>query len=373
MFSPWQVRCGIADYTAHLVEALRALDDVQVSVVPFDRRPHPRSDYADWGRRMNTGDVAHIQHEYAFFGYLLPWRNHFRSFISQIRRPLVITKHVSFDGPLTLVGQGWLSFVRRAKWSMYNRWLGAYATYLNRDTFDVARQIIVLDTHLKDQLIVRGIRSEKINVIPPGVPRVPRAMGGERLRAEWGWSDKRIIGQFGFITPAKGHALALDVVAHLPDDHVLLVAGGLRREADRGALDAVRQRIARLNLEDRVRITGYLNAVDVPAHIHACDVLIYPYTHVDSSYSVMTGLAYQTVPVIISDVSAHRELAERRAGVELFRSGDPADLRRAIQSVLNDEERRAAMRRDTLRFAQEYSWQAIARKTREVYLRALQD
>ena len=194
-----------------------------------------------------------------------------------------------------------------------------------------------------------------------------------RLRTEWGWSDKRIIGQFGFITPAKGHPLVLEALAQLPDDYGLLIAGGLRREADRPALDVVRQRIVRLNLENRVRITGYLNAVDMPAHIHACDVLIYPYTHVDSSYSVMTGLAYQTAPVIISDVYAHRELAERRAGVELFRSGDPADLRRAVQSVLNDEQRRTAMRRDTLRFAQEYSWQAIARKTREVYLRALHD
>ena len=43
MFTSWQVRCGIADYSAHLVEALNSLGDVTVSVTPFDHRPHPRS------------------------------------------------------------------------------------------------------------------------------------------------------------------------------------------------------------------------------------------------------------------------------------------------------------------------------------------
>ena len=72
MFSPWQVRCGIADYTAGLIAGLRTLEDVDVSLVPFDRAAHPRADYVRWGHQLNGADVAHVQHEYSVFGYRTP-------------------------------------------------------------------------------------------------------------------------------------------------------------------------------------------------------------------------------------------------------------------------------------------------------------
>lgn len=369
MFSSWQVRCGIAGYTSHLVAALCSLDGMQASVVPYDRKIHPREDYARWGRMMNEGDVAHIQHEYPFFGYLLPWQNHYRTFVSRIKKPLVITRHVSFDGPLLLPGNA----IRQFKWWLYNRGLGPYATYLNKGTFDVAREIIVLTQRIKDHLVARGITSEKIHVIPAGVPDVPPAGGGQELRARWGWEDKRIAGIFGYITPAKGHSIALHALARLPDDYVLVIAGGLRREADRAALVLIERQIAKLGLQRRVRITGYLPEAELPAHIDACDLLVYPATHVDSSYSIVTGLAYQSAPLIASDVYGHCEVAENGGGLALFRSSDAADLARTIQAVANDPQRQASMRVDMARYAREHSWQAVAQQTRTVYEQAIAD
>ncbi len=372
MFSSWQVRCGIADYTSHLIDALRTVDDTQVNLVPFDRQTHPRADYVQWGRAMNTGTLAHIQHEYTFFGYLFPWQNHFGAFVSQIKHPIVITKHVSFDGPLLLSGRGANHLLRQMKWAMYNRWLGPYATRLNRDTFDLAQQIIVLSARLKEQLIERGIRDSKIHVIPPGVPVVPRTVNGDHLRKAWNWQTKHIITQFGFIAPAKGHRIALDALAQLPSDYVLLIAGGLRRENDHDALRDIQHRILELRLEERVRITGYLDEANVSAHLNASDILIFPYSHADFSYSVLTGLAFQAAPVIASDIDAHRELAGSCPALALFRSGDPADLAGKIQDILHDPERRETMRRQVAQFSRDMSWQSIARKTLQVYHHALE-
>jgi glycosyltransferase involved in cell wall biosynthesis len=165
---------------------------------------------------------------------------------------------------------------------------------------------------------------------------------------------------FGYITPAKGHPLMLDALARLPERYVLLIAGGLRREADRTVLTGLQQRIQQLKLHHRVRITGYLAEADVPRHIHACTALIYPATHVDSSYSLITGLAYQHAPLIASDVFGHREVAERQAGIALFRSGDAADLARVIQLSLPMPT--AGLRAGTLRYAR-YAWQNIAQQT----------
>jgi glycosyltransferase involved in cell wall biosynthesis len=371
MFTSWQVRCGIASYAADLVGALNLLPETAVQVVPYDRQVHPRRDYAAWGEAMNGGDVAHIQHEYSFFGYLLPWRNQYGAFADHIRKPLVITRHVTFDGPLTVPGRGLSHAVRRAKWAAYNRWLGPYARYLNKDIFARADRVIVLSARLKEHLVARGLDSDKIHVIPAGVPAVPPAKGGAALRAAWGWQDKRVLGVFGYITPAKGYRLAVAALAKLPEDVVLLVAGGVRRAGDQGVLDDLQREIAAAGLGERVRITGYVEEAAVPAHIDACDLLLYPATHADSSYSLVTGLAYAAAPVVASDVYGHREVAERRAGIVLFRSGDAPSLAQAAAELLTSPTQRAALLMEARAYAQAYSWPVIAAQTREVYARTL--
>lgn len=371
MFTSWQVRCGIADYSAHLAEALNRLDDAHVTIVPFDRRPHTRHDYERWGEQMNAGDIAHVQHEYSFFGYLLPWRNHFDAFADRIRKPLVITRHVSFDGPLAVPGHGIRHVAAQIKWSLYNRWLGRYARYLNKDLFARAQRIIVLSARLKAHLVARGLPPDNIHVIPAGVPDVPRAAPEEAhaLRESWGWPapHKRIICQFGFIAPPKGHLLALEALTRLPDDYVLLIAGGLRVESQRWYLDALQRRIAQLGLGARVRITGYLSKADVARHLAASDLLIYPNTHADFSYSLVTGLAHQTTPALASDLESHREIAGYCDGLALFRCGDADHLAGEIRRIADSPDARQSMLEAIARFAREYSWLEIARRTREVY------
>lgn len=367
MFTSWQVRCGIADYASELVGGLRGLPETRVDVVAYDREVHPRADYVRWGQALNSGDVAHIQHEYSFFGYLLPWRNQFGPLVSQVQRPLVITRHVSFDGPLTVPGRGVKHAIRQVKWAMYNRWLGPYARQLNKDTFDIAQRIIVLSGRLKEHLVARGVDPGKIRVIPGGAPAVPPAAGGATVRARYGWEGKRVIGQFGYLAPPKGHTLALEALARLPEDYVLLIAGGPRLEAHRSFQTEIEDRIAALGLGGRVQITGFLPAADVPAHIDACDALVYPYTHADFSYSVATGLAYGSVPVVASDVYGHREIGGYCPGMTLFRSGDAVALAAALRRVVEDAGVRAEAKLGMTRYAREYSWPAIAARTREVY------
>jgi glycosyltransferase involved in cell wall biosynthesis len=194
------------------------------------------------------------------------------------------------------------------------------------------------------------------------------------VRAEHAWQTprKKVIGILGYITPAKGHLIALDALAQLPDDYVLLIGGGLRREADRPALDTVNRRIEELHLQSRVYVTGYLEQADLPHYIDACDVLVYPATHVDSSYSVVEGLAYHSAPVIVSDVYGHRELAERHAGVVLFQSGNALALAQVIQNVSSQGELRKRLMREAQQYGRDFAWPAIAQQTREVYALALE-
>ena len=371
MFSSWQVRCGIADYSAHLVAALQQLPGTHIQVVPFDRQPHPQSDFVRWGQQMNAGDLAHVQHEYAFFGYLFPWHNFYKPFAAQICKPLVITRHVSFDGPLAVPGQGLKHRVWQFKWSLYNRWLGPYARYLNKDIFDQAKQVIVLSARLKTHLLQRGVDERKVHVIPAGVPTIANIPRNHALREAWGWQDKTIVGHFGFVAPPKGHALMLEALAQLPDHYVYLIAGGPRIAAHQSYVDELTQRIEALNLTQRVRITGFVPAEQVPPTLAACDLLVYPNPHADFSYSVVSGLAHRVAPVLASDIEGHREIAGYCAGLDLFRAGDAAHLAQRIQEITHQPEHVQAALAAMQRYAQAWSWQAVAEQTRSVYERAL--
>jgi phosphatidylinositol alpha-mannosyltransferase len=122
-----------------------------------------------------------------------------------------------------------------------------------------------------------------------------------------------------------------------------------------------------------VRITGFLADAQVPAHLGACDLLLYPATHADSSYSLVTGLAYGCSPVVASDVFGHREVAERGAGIALFPSGDAAALSALVQELLASPSRRTALLQEAAAYAAGHNWSAIAAETRQVYLLALGD
>ena len=370
MFSSWQVRCSIANpHAVEMHRALNALPDTSVEMVPYDRQPHPRADYVEWGRKLDEGDIAHIQFDYGFFDYLLPWREKYTTMRREIHTPLVITRHVSFDGPLLLADRSLKGWIRRAKWWVYQHPLNPYATFLNRTIFENADHVIVLTSRLKNQLLRRGLQDAKISVIPAGV-RAPTVSGdGRVIRAKYGWEGKRVVGQFGFIAPPKGHALTLEALTRLPEDTVLLIGGGVRLTEHQRFIDDLKVLITRLGLEARVRITGFLDDKDVASHVAACDALAYPYTHADFSQSVADALASAHCPVVASDIASHREIAGYCPALRLFPSGSAAKLAEALSSALGDDGFPASERTAMLEYARNYSWESIARRTREVYAR----
>jgi glycosyltransferase involved in cell wall biosynthesis len=237
--------------------------------------------------------------------------------------------------------------------------------------FDRAQHVIVLSEHLKGHLTARGYPANKISVIPPGIAAEAPASGGPALHASWGWADKHVIGIFGFIAAAKGHALALEALAQLGDEYVLLIAGGVRRPEDEPVRAELERQIDALGLRQRVRITGYLPAGEVAAHLSACHLLIYPYTRVDTSYSLAAGLAHRAAPLLASDVAAHREFAERSNAVALFRSGSAEALAQAITAVAQNPARRAELMANAEHYARAYDQTAAAKATRAVYTRVL--
>ncbi len=97
----------------------------------------------------------------------------------------------------------------------------------------------------------------------------------------------------------------------------------------------------------------------------AADVVVLPYKHFDSQSgpgNIALGFGR---PLIVSNVGGLPDLVRERDVV--FEPGDVDGLARALLRVLTDAAYRKKLARDSQQLAEQYSWDAIAHKTTEVY------
>jgi glycosyltransferase involved in cell wall biosynthesis len=363
MYTAVRERCGIADYSAALIAALR--DHVALDTVVL--RPNllnPLGLAAD-ARRLSSADVAHVQHTYSFFGvdqltYTLAWR----LLRAAIRAPLVLTAH-------TVRPRGPSRFDGRLGSALANT-VGAPAWH-DVETFRRAEAVIVHAQLHRERLLARGVAADRCVVVPPSVP--PRvsvdATAVKAFRDRHGLGSRPVVGVFGFVERAKRFALVLDALAELGHDApALLVAGGPRLPEHDAVLAELRADAARAGLADRLVVTGYVPPVDVPVALEAMDVVVVPYATDDSvSYSLHVALA-QGRPVVATAQAPLREIDERGRCLALVQPDDPRDLAKTLGGLLDDQAARRRLVEAAGAYAAAQSVDVAARRTVEVYTRA---
>lgn len=144
-------------------------------------------------------------------------------------------------------------------------------TALENFLYARARAIVVMAQGSRDELISRGVSSDKIVYIPNGadpedfIPSAPR----EDLRARYGF-DRITAVYAGAHGPANGLDLLLDGAAEVPEVDVVLVGGGVLKEELRNA--ATRRGLDNVRFMDPIpkdEIPDLLAAADIGLHILA--------------------------------------------------------------------------------------------------------
>jgi len=177
-------------------------------------------------------------------------------------------------------------------------------------------------------------------LIPNGIPTdeyAPDPNRRRRWRQRHGLEPEAIVlTHVGRFAPPKNHALLIEafaqVRAHTPL-YLLLVGGG---ELE----DAVRQQVAGLGLQERVRFLGV--RADVPAILNASDLFVLSSRWEGNPLSVMEAMA-AGLPVVSTAVGGVPELVREGETGLLVPSGDAAALARALQALVDDPARREAM------------------------------
>lgn len=140
-----------------------------------------------------------------------------------------------------------------------------------------ASKLIAVSKVEKEQYLKMGIPENKIEIIPNGIDVSEFEKLPERgnFRKEYGiGSDEKILLFLGRLHKSKGIDFLIDAFSSLLDqcDNITLVIAG----PDDGFLDALTQQITKLNIENKVLITGALyNIEKIEAFVDA-DALIYP-------------------------------------------------------------------------------------------------
>jgi len=178
----------------------------------------------------------------------------------------------------------------------------------------------------------------------------PAGADRDGIRAELGLgADTPVVGVVGQLTPWKGQADAIEMLALLRrtrPDVVLLVVGSAKFDAvatrwdNRAYAQELRDRTAALGLDGAVRFLGERD--DVPAVMSALDVLVMPSWWEAFGRVAVEGMALG-VPVVASAAGGAPELLRDGVHGHLVPPKDPEAWATAVGGLLDDDARRARL------------------------------
>ncbi|MGD8395179.1 MAG: glycosyltransferase, partial [Candidatus Eiseniibacteriota bacterium] len=225
-----------------------------------------------------------------------------------------------------------------------------------------ASRVVAVAGSLVRALERLGVPASRRRYVPSGVdlerftppadrPALRRALGIE--------PDARVLLAINLFVPIKGHAIlveAFDALRHrVPGCRLVLTSDGPLRPA-------IERQVAERGLDDRVRLTGFLDHDDLPRWIAAADLLVLPSLDEGMPLSILEGFACGR-PLVASRVGGIPELVtDERFGI-LVPPGDATALAAALESAL-------ARHWDVTTLcarAQEFAWPAVIERLEDVY------
>jgi len=350
-------QCGIADYTAMLMDGLSGTQSSTVEMVLGDDRGATdgfrirldrRSDYdraVDWINDSDI-DVVSLQHEFGIYGG--PYGAHVLLLVERIDKPVVVTLHTTL------------------------------AT-LSREYTDIlvalGRQsdALVTLTELSGRNVLSHVPGANVNLIRHGIPDVDfRYPNAVPLRRQFG--DDFVFISAGHIAPCKGidrAVMALGKLREKRSDFRYLIVG---KEHPQNAeavpyRNRILQLINELKLRDHViNVHEFLEQDDFLQYIMSADVglALYGEPAQNSSGMVPTILGCGR-PVIASPFEYVRATTRQVPGLYVTPSNDVDDICQTIEGLI---ERKDEVRKEMSSIytaTRPWTWDRIARQYQALF------
>lgn len=175
-----------------------------------------------------------------------------------------------------------------------------------------------------------SVEEERIAELPNSIAiddyRTLPAKGG--FKKERGLSGGRLVLFMGRLNRIKGVDILIRALATANLDDTRLVIAG----ADDGQ-EAELRRLADAELPGRVTFTGFLSGDRKVSALVDADIVVMPSRYEIFGMTALDALACRT-PVLLSSSCGAASILEGKAGVNVFRNEDPADLAEQLETAL---------------------------------------
>ena len=249
------------------------------------------------------------------------------------------------------------------------KWLETYV-------FKNASAITTICEGLRNDIISRGISSEKITVIPNAVNIEKFTYGvkpNQELRTKLNLQDKIVLGFIGSFYAYEGLPLLLEalpkIIEKQPQTRLLLVGGGSQEAF-------IKQKTIELGLENYVIFTGRVPHHLVQDYYNQVDIFVYPrlpmrLTELVTPLKPLEAMAQGRL-VVASDVGGHKELIRDNETGRLFKANDAVDLAQTVLDLLNQQNHWDKLRKaGRLYVEQERNWTKSVGYYQNVYAKLM--
>jgi D-inositol-3-phosphate glycosyltransferase len=230
-----------------------------------------------------------------------------------------------------------------------------------------AQAIVVSDQHEVDALVrLYEAPRQSIHVIPCGVDAALfRPMDRRQAREALSLDGNPTLLFVGRLDPLKGLDVLLHIIAALEDSTVrLLVVGG------DPATGAEGRRLAALaetlGLAAQVRFEGVVPQENLPLYYNAADALVMPSYYESFGLAALESMACGT-PVVAARVGGLASLVRDWDTGCLVAGHCPDSFAQRLEVILRHPDLRDSMGQAARRYAEEFSWSAVAREMLALY------
>lgn len=212
--------------------------------------------------------------------------------------------------------------------------------------------VVVVSKAMRDELVDRGIDPAKILVNPNGVDTETYRpdVDGSEVRQRHGLEGLTVVGFIGTFGRWHGAEVLVEaygrLVARRADlrgyTRLLMVGEGVTAPEARAAAE-------RHGIAENVIFTGAVPQEDGPAHLAAMDVLVSPHvpnpdgTPFFGSPTKLFEYMAMGRGIVASDLDQIGEVLEHKRTALLVKPGDPADLSRGIERLVDDPDFRSRL------------------------------
>jgi len=357
-------KCGIATFTADLIDNMRRISGQEFKplvvamesqerlnyngLVGFTVRRDVLPDYLLAAEYINLNDIeaVSIQHEFGLFGG--NGGSYLKHLLNKLNKPVVTTLHTVPEETSTDYYDSLMDVCRASQ----------KVVVMNKRGIEILR-----DTY--------GLSSNKIELIPHGIPNLPFSQGSYCKR-RLGVGGRRVILTFGLLSKNKGIEVMLKALPRIVrscPSILYIILGATHPEVlcHEGNLYErhLRKMTGDLKLENNVVFCNrFVKDKELFLFLGAADVYVTPYLHKEQLTSGTLAYAMGAGKAIVSTPyrAAEEMLADGRGKLVGF--GDPDDMAGAILEFLKDESSTAKMRTRAYRYSKQFIWTKVAESYR---------